>query len=136
MALQIPAWDDTGMGKQGMDAGLGLGRIKNEFCFAIFLQDGVIAVYGDLSEGLGAVAKYDGVNSIGEQCSADHSRDPDEDHPTQQTLEPGFQGWTHSRAIIRSGIRGRMAGELRLTDSRGRPSPGEFLFTLPFGRAR
>lgn len=84
-----------------MDAGLGLGRIEDEFCFAIFLQDGIVAVYGNLSEGLGAVAKYDGVNGIGEKCSADHSKDPDKNQSTCNTPERSSEERTHGVQLYR-----------------------------------
>ena len=52
MALQIPAGHESDVRKERVDAGLCCGRIEDELGLAVFLLNGVVAVDGELAEGL------------------------------------------------------------------------------------
>ena len=83
MALQIPAGHESGVREERVDAGLCCGRIEEELGLAIFLLNGVIAVYRDLAERLAicrhAIAEHNGVYGITDQRDADRRRKPKQD---------------------------------------------------------
>jgi len=69
------------VGKQRVDASLRFRWIENEFSLAVFLLHGVVAVHGNLPEGLGAITEHDRVDGISEQCNADCGRNADHEQP-------------------------------------------------------
>jgi hypothetical protein len=83
MALQIPAWDKSSVRKDGVDAGLRLRRIKDEFGLAVFLLNRVVTVYRELAEGLAigrdAITEANIVHGVADQPGTEDSRKRDEE---------------------------------------------------------
>jgi hypothetical protein len=91
MALQIPAGQETIVREQGVHAGLQLGRIKDEFGLTAFLLNGVVAVYGDLTERLAVcgdvIAEHNEVRGIADQRNTQHEREAKDDRPFYKLLD-------------------------------------------------
>jgi len=79
-----------------VDAGLCCGRIEDELGLAIFLLNGVVAVDGELAEGLAigrdAIAEYNGVRGIADQCHTEQERESNQDQLLQKMLDSVAQG--------------------------------------------
>ena len=99
MPPEVPARDVAGMGKQRVRAGLNFGRIEEEFGFAVFLRDRVVAGDGDLSEGLAvggeAIAEDGVVQGVGKQGQT-HSRAERDDEPSlEKMFDTRSEGGAH-----------------------------------------
>ena len=71
VTAQIPARRGTGVGKQRVDAGFGLGWIENELRFSILLQHRVVVIHHNRSVGIpvrrDADPKHDKVRPVCDQ---------------------------------------------------------------------
>jgi hypothetical protein len=91
MPLQIPARHVSLARKQRVDAGLRLGRIKDELGLAALLRHRVVTGDGDLSKGLAIggdpVAEHGVVHSVGQPRQTQRGREPNQDHSLQPTFD-------------------------------------------------
>ena len=91
MALQIPAWHESGARKQRVRAGLGLRLIKDEFRLAVFLGYRVVAVHCELSKGLAigryAITKHDVIHAVSDRRDGGRGDESDDDQALQKMLD-------------------------------------------------
>ena len=83
------------MGKQRVDTGSRLRRIKDELGLATFLLHGVVACNRDLAEGLAvrnlAVTEQNVIHAVGKPRHAQRRREPDDDQSLQEMLDSRSQ---------------------------------------------
>ncbi len=100
------------MRKQGVDAGLRLGRIENKLRLPTFLRHGVVALHRDLPVGPavgGDTVAEDGVvDHVGDEGCAGHDHQADGDKAFEEMLDPVSQrcahGGDYNRAALGKGF--------------------------------
>lgn len=87
MAAEIPARQRSGVGKQGVHAGLWLWRIKDELSFSVLLQDCIVVVHGDRPEGISVGSNPDAKNrEVDSKCENGRSEE-EKEHPQEDSPE-------------------------------------------------
>jgi hypothetical protein len=86
MAGEIPAWQRSSVGKESVHAGLWLRRIEDELSLSVLLEDCVVMVHRDRSEGISIGGNPDAKNrEVESECengrSQDEQKDPKKDSP-------------------------------------------------------
>lgn len=79
------------MRKQGVDAGLGLGRIEDELRFTVLLQNGIVMVHGYRTVGGSAGAGAKAEDGVVQAVSERGRRNCDEDGANEYPPQPHFQ---------------------------------------------
>jgi hypothetical protein len=109
MPAQIPAGQPSSVREKSIHASLGLWRIKDELCFSVFLQHGVVMIYRhravSVAIGGGANTKNDVVQTIRKNRGADYDKNRGEQDSSQPRPEAERRCVNHDAKIIRPASR-------------------------------